>query len=452
MSQKQQSEIEILRFPDNVRKHHGMYILTLNNALEEIVANSVDEVVAGNCNKIDISIKEDVFTVTDNGSGIPIIPSADPEFNGIPQVEVAMSTLHASGKFGGEKSYNSSTAGQHGVGASCVNALSEEFSVIVKTGGAAYRCDFEKGIIKKHLYKLKDKVSKEDTGTTVIYRPDYEIWGDEWVDFKAIERRCRQLAYLNPGLEINLVIDSIDDEENPIKAEHHFQYNEGIVGYVKKLTQGKSLIGNVIEIHSASKVSIPPGDTDNNKLVDGLGLDIAFAWNDSYSNDIKSFVNNVRTVYGGDHELGFREGLVKAIKRYAVEYKFIKDQKQIEAGDCLEGLTVVLSTRIKDPVYEGQGKGKLKSTQVRGEIRDKVDSEFYDYLCQDSKRSKEFIEKYLKAGKARLAAKRARDAARGLKEVNNVSNVLGKLANCSSKNPDECEVFFVEGKPLNCPR
>lgn len=331
------------------------------------------------------------------------------------------------------------------VGASCVNALSKEFSVIVKTGGAAYRCDFEKGVIKKHLYKLKDKIVKSDTGTTVIYRPDFEIWEDEWVDFKAIERRCRQLAYLNPGLEINLVIDSVDADDNPVKAEHCFKYDNGIHGYVERLTRGKSIIGDIIEIHSASKISVPTGDTEQNALVDSTGLNIALAWTDSYSMDIKSFVNNVRTVYGGDHETGFREGLVKAIKRYSIEYKLIKDQKQIEASDCLEGLTAVLSTRIKDPVYEGQGKGKLKSTQVRGEIRDLVDGFFYDYLCQDSKRAKELVEKYLKAGKARLAAKRARDAARGLKEVNNVSGLPGKLYNCVTKDPEVAEIFFTEG-------
>ena len=428
---KQQHEISILRFPDNVRKHHGMYILTLEAMVEEIVANSIDEVVAGNCNKIDISVKDNVFTITDNGSGIPIIPSTDPEFEGVAQVEVAMSTLHASGKFGGEKAYNAGTAGQHGVGASCVNALSDTFSVIVSTGGQQYRCDFEKGVIKKHLYKLKTKVPRRETGTTIIFVPDYEIWNSEWIDFKQVERRCRQLAYLNPGLTINLKIDSIDGEENPVKSEHSFCYNDGLHGYIERLTSGKSIIGDVVEFSGA--------DTNF------VGISVAMAWTDAYSNDLKSFVNNVRTVYGGDHETGFKEGLVKAIKRYALENNIIKDQKQIETSDCVEGLTVILSTRIKDPVYEGQGKGKLKMPAVRSDMRESVDNFLYDFLSKDTKRAKEIIEKILKAGKARLAAKRARDAARGVKEVNNIGGLPGKLADCSSKNPDDSEIMFVEG-------
>lgn len=444
---KQQAEIEVVRFPENVRQRHGVYIIDLNHMVEEIVMNSVDEAVIGNCDKIDVEIKDNQVTVSDNGSGIPIAPSNDPEFKGVPQVEVALTTLHAGGKYS-DKVYQS-TGGLNGIGSSAVNALSESFSCIVKNGGHKYRCDYEKGITKKHLYKLKDKVPKEDTGTTIVFVPDSEIWESDWFRFKDIERRCRQLAYLNPGLKINLKIDSIDDEENEVKAEHHFCYDNGLHGYVERLTRGKSIVGNnIVELVKESKpISVSSDSTDENELIEDSspGISIAMTWTDSYSFDIKSFVNNVRTVYGGDHETGFKEGLVKAVKRYALENNFVKDQKHIETGDCLEGLTVVLSTRIKDPVYEGQGKGKLKMSAVRSSIRESVDEFLYDFLSKDSKRAKEIIEKVLKAGKARLAAKRARDAARGIKEVNNVSSVPGKLKDCIVKDPALREIFIVEG-------
>lgn len=444
---KQQAEIEVVRFPENVRQRHGVYIIDLNHMVEEIVMNSVDEAVIGNCDKIDVEIKDNQVTVSDNGSGIPIAPSNDPEFKGVPQVEVALTTLHAGGKYS-DKVYQS-TGGLNGIGSSAVNALSESFSCIVKNDGHKYRCDYEKGITKKHLYKLKDKVPKEDTGTTIVFVPDSEIWESDWFRFKDIERRCRQLAYLNPGLKINLKIDSIDDEENEVKAEHHFCYDNGLHGYVERLTKGKSIVGNnIVELVKESKpIPVSSDNTDENELVEdnSPGISIAMAWTDSYSFDIKSFVNNVRTVYGGDHETGFKEGLVKAVKKYALENNFVKDQKQIETGDCLEGLTVVLSTRIKDPVYEGQGKGKLKMSAVRSSIRESVDEFLYDFLSKDSKRAKEIIEKVLKAGKARLAAKRARDAARGIKEISNSGGLPGKLADCITKDPSLAEIMLVEG-------
>ena len=431
--QKKQAEIEVVRFPDNVRQRHGVYIISVNHMVEEIIMNSVDEAVIGNCDTINVTIKDNKTIIEDNGAGIPIAPSKDPEFKGVPQVEVTLTTLHAGGKYSG-KVYES-TGGLNGIGSSAVNALSSYFAAIIKNDGKLYKCEYSKGLTVKHLYKLKDKVNKDDTGTIIEFIPDTEIWEDDWYDFKDIEKRCRQLAFLNNGLTINLSIDSKDKNDNPVKKNLSFNYTDGIKGYVENLIEGKALIG---------KVFTTSMNNDKDNAPKKLGVNLGFAWTDSYITEIKTFVNNVSTVYGGDHETGFKEGLFKAIKKYGLEQKIIKDIKDIENNDCLEGLIAIVSAKVQDPVYEGQGKGKLRMKEVRNYIRVATEDFIYDLLSKDKNVAKLIFTKIEKASKARLAAKRARDAAREIKNTE-TSTLPGKLADCSSKDPKESEIFFVEG-------
>lgn len=401
----EQAQISILRYPNNVRKRKEMYLNDPSHCVFEIVDNSTDEASAGHCNAIAVAIVGDEVIVEDNGRGIPVTPHKDPEYAGLSQAEVAFTVLHAGGKFGSKDGYQTNTGGLHGVGASCVNAVSESMSLIIRTGGKEYQASFAKGHITEKLRKT-GVVEDGKTGTEVHFVLDKEIWGDETYDFKKIEKRMRQLAYLNPGLTYYLYFDSTDADGNEVKLEKPYCYPEGIKDYVNKLAKSKTALTDTAYFVK----------TMEDPKVGNIEVSVAYMYTDSYSQDIHCFVNNIATEAGGDHLTGFKMGSYKAIERYALETGAIKDAKDIESDDAREGIIAIISVKVKEPKFEGQGKSKIKMPEVRNAVRQITEEFMYDYLAQDSNRAKGIMDKVQKAAKARLAAKRAREAARGQKE------------------------------------
>lgn len=424
----EQAQISVVRFPENVRTRKEMYLNDKSHAVFEIIDNAVDEHSAGHCSAIALAIVDNKVIVEDNGRGIPITPHKDPEYSGLSQAEVAFTTLHAGGKFAKEGGYQTATGGLHGVGASCVNATSSDMSLFVSTGGKKYQVDFSKGHIKESLREIEDGVEK--TGTEVHFTLDDEIWKDEVFDFKKIQKRVRQLAYLNPGLLLYLYIDSKDKDGNPVKIEEQHIYEDGLMSYVEKLVKSKQPISDIAYQH---------------KVLDDSEVSLAFAYTEAYSQDIYTFCNNIGTEQGGDHLTGFKLGSYKAIERYAKENGHIKESSEIESDDTREGIVAIVSVKVKEPKFEGQGKAKIKMPEVRASVR-KISEDFiYDYLCQDDERAKVIMAKILTAAKARKAAKKAREVARGKQALMENTGLPGKLSDCQSKKPEECEIFIVEG-------
>ena len=437
MSAKQQDEIKILRFPENVRTRHGMYLNSRNHCGDEIVENSIDQFMAGNCSTIVFAVTSNeegkqVFTVEDDGAGIPVTLSKDLEHEGETDVEVVMTTLHAGGKFAQNAENKAKTGGLNGVGASCVNAVSETFNVTVKTGGKVYETNFEKGIITQHTHVVDD-CDPAETGTAVSYVLDDEIWGEDVFDFTRLKTRIRQLAYLNPGLTMYLYLDTTDAEGNAVKLDEEYCFPEGVKAYVEELIAKKQPI---TEPELITK-------TFQNEKVGSIDVSVALSYTQANSTDIKSFVNNINTEYGGDHETGLKMGISRAIERYALENKFIKNAKVLTSDDSREGLVAILNVAVADPNYEGQGKNKIRMPEVRAAVKDAVEAWLYDYLSRDVNRAKSVMDKVLMAAKARAAAKRARDAVRGVKSMD--TGAVEGLADCSCKDPAQCSIWLVEG-------
>ena len=436
MAEKMQDNIQILRYPDSVRMRHGMYLNSRNHCGDEIVENSIDQFVAGNATTIvfAVTLNEDgkqVFTVEDNGAGIPVTMSKDPEHEGETDVEVVMTTLHAGGKFN-QAEGKAKTGGLNGVGASCVNAVSETFDVTVKTGGRVYETNFEKGIITQHTHEVGE-CDPAETGTSVSYVLDDEIWGEDVFDFHKLDTRLRQLAYLNPGLTMYLYLDTMDAEGKPLKKEEEYCFPEGVKAYVDELTKNKTVL-MVPELVTK---------TVENEKVGGIDVSVALTYTASNSDNIKSFVNSINTEYGGDHETGLRMGISKAIERYALENKVIKDAKAIVSEDTREGLVAILNCSVADPNYEGQGKNKIRMPEVRAAVKNVVENWLYDYLSKDTATAKKIMEKVLLAAKARVAATKARNAVRSASAIS--TGAVKGLADCSCKDPDQAEIFLVEG-------
>ena len=436
MAEKMQDNIQILRYPDSVRMRHGMYLNSRNHCGDEIVENSIDQFVAGNATTIvfAVTLNEDgkqVFTVEDNGAGIPVTMSKDPEHEGETDVEVVMTTLHAGGKFN-QAEGKAKTGGLNGVGASCVNAVSETFDVTVKTGGRVYETNFEKGIITQHTHEVGE-CDPAETGTSVSYVLDDEIWGEDVFDFHKLDTRLRQLAYLNPGLTMYLYLDTVDAEGKPVKKEEEYCFPEGVKAYVDELTKNKTVL-MVPELVTK---------TVENEKVGGIDVSVALTYTASNSDNIKSFVNSINTEYGGDHETGLRMGISKAIERYALENKVIKDAKAIVSEDTREGLVAILNCSVADPNYEGQGKNKIRMPEVRAAVKNVVENWLYDYLSKDTATAKKIMEKVLLAAKARVAATKARNAVRSASAIS--TGAVKGLADCSCKDPDQAEIFLVEG-------
>jgi DNA gyrase subunit B len=422
------SDIQVLEGLEAVRKRPGMYIGStsekgLHHLVWEIVDNAIDEALAGYCDDIEIIINDDnSITVKDDGRGIPT--GTHPK-TGISTVETVYTVLHAGGKFGGG-GYKVS-GGLHGVGASVVNALSTWVEVKVYQNSKIYQVRFENGGHIVQPLTVIGECSPDRTGTTVTFKADPEIFTETTVyDYDTLKTRVRELAFLNRGLRIILC----DDREADKKKEE-FVYEGGISEYVAYLNKNKTAIHEQI-IHLSGEEK-------------GITLEVALQYNSGYSSNIYSFTNNINTYEGGTHEEGVRRALTRIINSYARSHKFLKDNEEsLTVDDVKEGLTMIISCKHPDPQFEGQTKTKLGNSEVR-KIADSVFSEGFErFLLENPEEAKIVVEKSMTAARARVAAKKAREMTRR-KNVLEVSSLPGKLADCSSKDASECEIYIVEG-------
>ena len=418
-------QIQILEGLEAVRKRPGMYIGStssrgLHHLVYEIVDNSVDEALAGFCTEIFVQINEDnSITVIDNGRGIPVGINAK---SGLPGVEVVFTILHAGGKFGGG-GYKVS-GGLHGVGASVVNALSEWLEVKVFQNGNIYEQRYERG---KVMYPLKivGNCDMEKTGTEVHFLPDKEIFEDTVYDYNVLKQRLREMAFLTKNLRITLK----DDRED--KKEKVFHYEGGIKEYVEYLNKGNQALYDEIIYCEGNK--------------NGVNVEVAFQHNDGYSDNVYGFVNNITTPEGGTHVTGFRNAVTKTFNDYARSNKILKEKDPSLSGeDIREGLTAIISIKIADPQFEGQTKQKLGNSEARGAVESVVTEQLTYFLEQNPSVAKTICEKSVLAQRAREAARKARDLTRRKTALDGF-NLPGKLADCSDKNPENCEIFIVEG-------
>ncbi|WP_207694373.1 DNA gyrase subunit B [Enterococcus sp. DIV0212c] len=419
------SQIQVLEGLEAVRKRPGMYIGStssegLHHLVWEIVDNSIDEALAGFASSIQVVIEEDnSITVVDDGRGIPVGIQAK---TGRPAVETVFTVLHAGGKFGGG-GYKVS-GGLHGVGSSVVNALSTTLDVKVYKEGKIYYQEFHQGAVKDDLKVIGDS---DRHGTTVHFVPDPEIFTETTVfNFDKLATRVRELAFLNKGLKI-----SIEDkrEEKPVLKEYH--YEGGIKSYVEHLNANKDVL-------FPEPVFIEGEQQD-------IIVEVSMQYTDGYHTNLLSFANNIHTYEGGTHESGFKTSLTRVINDYARKQKIMKENDENLTGeDVREGLTAVISIKHPEPQFEGQTKTKLGNSEVRT-VTDRLFSEYFNkFLMENPTVGKQIVEKGLLASKARMAAKRAREVTRR-KGALEISNLPGKLADCSSKDPEKCEIFIVEG-------
>lgn len=416
-------EIDELSDRDHVRKRKGMYLPDINYCVYEIVDNSIDEHSEGYGDTIYIKIDEERnIYVQDLGRGIPITPSKkNPNKT---QAEVALTSLRAGGKF--RTQGKGKTGGLNGVGASVVNMLSEVFSARITKDGIQYGLDCEKGIVINSLYEI-GKVSEEDaqTGTLIMLRPDREIWAeDDDLDLSAINNRMRQLSYLNPGLTI------ITDFNYNGKIINETHYNpEGLNAYVNRIAENRTLLTPIFGF---------------SKTIEDIDINIALTYSNAYSESIFVFTNNIANNAGGSHLTGFKEGLYNAIDNYISENADNKSKLKITSDDTREGLIGIISIKVKDPNYDGQGKGKINMPKVRAAVKKVLSEYIEEVLDKNPNVAKIIIDKISSAAKAREAAKRARDNIREAKTIGS-STLPGKLAQCISKDPYETEIWLVEG-------
>ena len=420
-----ENQIQVLEGLEAVRKRPGMYIGStssrgLHHLVYEIVDNSIDEALAGYCKKIEVSInKDNSITVTDDGRGMPV--GMHPKM-GKSTVEVIMTILHAGGKFGGG-GYKVS-GGLHGVGASVVNALSEECTVTVKREGAIWQQKYSKGKVLTPVEKIGES-SEGDTGTRVYFKPDAEIFDETVYNFEVLSQRLRELAFLNKGIYIKLI-----DFREESEREEVFHYEGGIKSFVSYLNRNK------VPLHE-SPIYIEG-------IKDDVSVEVALQYNDGYTENIFSFANNIDTVEGGTHLVGFKTALTRAFNDYAKKFGHIKENdKNFTGEDIREGLTAVVSVKIEDPQFEGQTKTKLGNSEVRGIVDSIVGESISTFLEENPAVGKMIVDKALMAARARDAARKARELTR--KSVLERSTLPGKLADCSSKDPKECEIYIVEG-------
>ena len=419
-------QIQILEGLEAVRKRPGMYIGStsargLHHLVYEIVDNAVDEALAGYCDTINVSINPDnSVTVVDNGRGIPVGLNHKA---GIPAVEVVLTILHAGGKFGGG-GYKVS-GGLHGVGASVVNALSVWLEVEIYNEGKIYKQRYERG---KTMYSLKvvGECDPDKTGTKVTFLPDGEIFEETVFEYDVLKQRLREMAFLTKGLKI--ILQDLREEEI---REHTFHYEGGIKEFVTYLNKSKTPLYDQIIYCEGEK--------------DGVVVEMAMQHNDSYSDNTYGFVNNITTPEGGTHIEGFRKALTKTFNEYARKNKLLKDNEPNLSGDDIrEGLTAIVSVKIGEPQFEGQTKQKLGNSEARGAVDNIVSTQLEIFLEQNPSVAKQTVEKSLMAQRAREAARKARDLTRRKSALEGMS-LPGKLADCSDKNPENCEIYIVEG-------
>lgn len=416
--------IQVLKDLEAVRKRPGMYIGGtgldgLMHLIYEVVDNSIDEALAGYCNEIEVIVQLDNrITVVDNGRGIPV--EMHPE--GMNTLELVMTKLHAGGKFD-HKSYKVS-GGLHGVGVSVVNALSEELIAEVRRDGRLYRQIFRQG---RRVSDLEVVGRAEGTGTTITFLPDREIFGEIKYDFARLSRRLRELAYLNPGLRIKL-----DNRVAGIQKDYKF--DGGIVEFVKALNEGKEVL------HPE-----PIYFNDEQGANGSVSMEVALQFTTEYDENIHAFANNINTHEGGTHLTGFKTALTRALNEYGREKKIItKDEENLEGKDVREGLTAIISVKLLDPQFEGQTKTKLGNPDIQEKMFNFVREQLLLALNKNPSVARVILEKVLQAAQARLAAKKARQMVRR-KGLLSSTSLPGKLADCSEKEPEKCELFIVEG-------
>lgn len=419
-----ESDIQVLEGLEAVRKRPGMYIgdtsvRGLHHLIYEIVANSVDEALAGRCDTIDVDINPDgSVTISDNGSGIPV--GIHPKM-GIPTVEVVHTVLHAGGKFGGGA--YSVSGGLHGVGASVVNALSAWMEVFIKRDGKIYKIRFERGATVGKLEIIGDT---EETGTTTTFMPDHLIFPDTNFEYHTMLTRYREMAFLNREITINLN----DHRETP-PIEKKLHYEGGIISFVEYLNKNREVLHKQ-PIYIATR----SGD---------VFVEVAIQYNDSYSENIYSYANNIATIEGGTHMTGFKSALTKVINDYARKYGMIKpNDKNLQGEDVREGLYAIISVKLPEPQFEGQTKSKLGNSEIRTLVESVINDKLAAYLEENPAIGKIIIDKCLSASRARDAARKARDLTRR-KSVFESNSLPGKLADCQEKDPTFCELFIVEG-------
>jgi len=418
-----ESQIQVLEGLEAVRKRPGMYIGStsvkgLHHLVWEVVDNSIDEALAGYCTHIEVIVhKDNSVTVIDNGRGIPV--GLHPKMQKS-TVEVVLTVLHAGGKFGGE-GYKVS-GGLHGVGVSVVNALSEHLTVQVKRDGKIHQMEFVRGVPQ---YELKVIGETDETGTTITFKPDPEIFTETVeFDYETLQSRIRELAFLNKGIQITLLDERTD-------TEHAFKYEGGIIQFVEYLNRNREALHE--------RPIYMEGMKDN------IQVEIALQYNDSYLENIYSFANNIHTHEGGSHESGFKSALTRVINDYARKTNAIKDNDANLTGDDVrEGLTAIISVKIPEPQFEGQTKTKLGNSEVRGIVESLFSEKFAEFLSENPTTAKKILEKSLQAARAREAARKARELTRR-KSALEVSSLPGKLADCSSRDASISELFIVEG-------
>ena len=419
-------EIQILEGLEAVRKRPGMYIGStsargLHHLVYEIVDNAVDEALAGFCDTIYVTInKDNSVTVIDNGRGIPVGINHKA---GLPAVEVVFTVLHAGGKFGGG-GYKVS-GGLHGVGASVVNALSNWLEVEIYHEGKVYQQRYERGKVMEKLTVIGD-CEEEKTGTKVTFLPDDTIFETTIFDFNVLKQRFREMAFLTKGLKIVL---KDDREEEP--KERTFHYEGGIKEFVTYLNRSATpLYEQIIYCEG---------------MVNNVSVEVAMQHNDSYSDNTYGFVNNITTPEGGTHVVGFRNAITKTFNDYARKNKLLRDNEPNLGGeDIREGLTAIISVKIEDPQFEGQTKQKLGNSEARGAVDNVVSKQLEIFLEQNPAVGKIIVEKSVMSQRAREAARKARDLTRRKSALDNMA-LPGKLADCSDKNPENCEIYIVEG-------
>ena len=419
-------QIQILEGLEAVRKRPGRYIGStssrgLHHLVYEIVDNAVDEALAGFCTEIQVIINQDnSITVIDNGRGIPVGINHKA---GIPAVEVVFTILHAGGKFGGG-GYKVS-GGLHGVGASVVNALSTWLEVTICREGKVYQQRYERG---KTMYPLKmvGECDPEQTGTKVVFLPDSEVFEETVYDYDILKQRLREMAFLTKGLKIIL-----KDSREGMEREKIFHYEGGIREFVSYLNRSKeALYPEIIYCEGQQN---------------GVSVEVAMQHNDSYTENCYGFVNNINTPEGGTHIVGFRNALTKTFNDYAHKNKLLKESEPNLSGDDIrEGLTAIVSVKIEEPQFEGQTKQKLGNSEARGAVDNVVSKQLEIFLEENPSVAKVIVEKSVLAQRAREAARKARDLTRRKSALDNMS-LPGKLADCSDKNPENCEIYIVEG-------
>lgn len=427
MSNYGAQNITVLEGLEAVRKRPGMYIGTtssrgLHHLVWEVVDNSVDEALAGYCNQITVSILPDnIIQVEDNGRGIPV--DIHPKYQKS-ALEIVLTVLHAGGKF--ENDNYKVSGGLHGVGISVVNALSEWTEVTVKREGNVYYQKYLRGKPVEPVKVIAPLKNPEEHGTTVTFKPDAEIFETVIFEYDILQHRLKELAYLNRGLEINLV-----DQRSAVGKKENFQFQGGISDFLREVTQENQII--------LSKQICVEGQQED------VGVDIAFTYTTGQSEIIYSFVNNINTTEGGTHVTGFRSSLTKVMNDVGKNQGLLKEKDgKLQGSDIREGIVAIVSVKVPQPQFEGQTKTKLGNSEVSGIVNAVLSGDLKIFLEDNPNDTKLIIEKILNSKKAREAAQRAREAVLR-KSVLEVGSLPGKLADCSSKNPEECEIFLVEG-------